>query len=124
MLRMMDMGINGAGSSLERPEDFDEQKITVGVSVEGRKFWRFMPLHTTYDDVKRRLIIGQTIMNGLFTEDLDDFLDGLSWGLGCLPPADAAWRLIFENLGKALREVFEMNPYRRGVSPGVKANLS
>jgi imidazoleglycerol phosphate dehydratase HisB len=130
--RMMDLGINGAGSSLERPEDFDEQKITVGVSVEGRKFWRFMPLHTTCDDIKRRLIIGQTIMNGLFTEDLDDFLDGLSWGLGCsiaihikdLPPADAAWRIIFENLGKALREVFDINPYQKGVSPGVKANLS
>jgi len=132
VLRMMDSGINGAGSSLERPEDFDEQKITVGVSVEGRKFWRFMPLHTTYEDIKRRLILGQTVMNGLYTEDLDDFLDGLSWGLGCsiavhikdLPPADAAWRLIFENLGKALREVFERNAYRKGVSPGVKANLS
>jgi imidazoleglycerol phosphate dehydratase HisB len=130
--RMMDLGINAAGSSLERPEDFEEQKITVGVSVEGRKFWRFMPLHTTDDDIKHRLIIGETIMNGLFTEDLDDFLDGLSWGLGCsiaihirdLPPAETAWRMIFANLGKALREVFAVNPYRKGVSAGVKANLS
>jgi len=130
--RMMDLGINGAGSSLERPEDFDAQKITVGVSVEGRKFWQFMPLHTSYDDIKRRLIIGQTIMNGVFTEDLDDFIDGFSWGLGCsiaihikdLPPAEIAWRMIFENLGKALHEVFDINPYRKGVTPGVKANLS
>lgn len=130
--RMMDLGINGAGSSLERPEDFDKQKITVGVSVEGRKFWRFIPLRNTTEDLKRRLIMGHTIMNGLFSEDLDDFLDGLSWGLGCsiaihikeLPPAEAAWRMIFENLGKALREVFDINPYRKGVSPGVKANLS
>ena len=130
--RMMDLGINGAGSSLQRPADFNEQKINVGVSVEGRKFWRFVPLHTTYEDIKRRLIIGQTVMNGLFSEDLDDFLDGLSWGLGCsivvhikdLPPAEEAWRMIFENLGKALSEVFEINPYRKGVPPGVKANLS
>ena len=66
------------------------------------------------------------------SEDLDDFLDGLSWGLGCsivihikdLPSAEDAWRMIFKGLGKALREVFEINPYRKGVAPGVKANLS
>jgi hypothetical protein len=31
--------------------------------------------------------------------------------------------MIFKNLGIALREVFEINPYRKGVPPGVKANL-
>lgn len=130
--RMMEQGINGAGSSLQHPDDFSQQDITVGVSVEGRKFWRFVPIGTTIEIIKRRLIIGQTVMNGLFSEDLDDFLDGLSWGLGCsivvhikdLPPAEAAWLMIFENLGRALREVFAINPYRKGVPPGVKANLA
>ncbi len=129
--RMMDFGINGAGSSIQAPLDFADQKISVGVSVEGRKFWRFVPLYTTGDDIRQRLIIGHTIMGGLFSEDLDAFLDGSSWGLGCsiiihikdLPPAEEAWPLIFKNLGIALCEVFEINPYRKGVPPGVKANL-
>jgi hypothetical protein len=71
-------------------------------------------------------------MGGLYSEDLDDFLDGLTWGLGCslvihikeLPPAEDAWTMIFKQLGVALGEVFEINPYRKGVPPGVKANLS
>ena len=70
-------------------------------------------------------------MGGLFSEDLDDFLDGLSGGPGCsliihiadLPPAGEAWPMIFKHLGIALREVFDINPYRRGVTPGVKASL-
>ena len=130
--RMLDVGINAAGSSIQNPADFYEQQIKVGISVEGRKFLRFVPLNTTYDDIKRRLIIGHTIMNGLFSEDLDDFLDGFSWGLGCslvvhikdLVSAEDAWRTIFSNLGQALREVFAINSYRQGVPPGVKANLS
>jgi imidazoleglycerol phosphate dehydratase HisB len=130
--RMRDLGINGAGSSIQNPLDFTDQKISVGVSVEGRKFRQFVALNTTYDDIRQRLIIGHTIMGGLFSEDLDDFLDGLSWGLGCslvihikdLPPAEEAWPMIFKNLGIALSEVFEINPYRKGVPPGVKANLS
>jgi imidazoleglycerol phosphate dehydratase HisB len=130
--RMMAQGINGAGSSLQRPDDFDLQKITVGVSVEGRKFFRIVPTGISFESIQRHLIIGETVMGGLFSEDLDDFLDGLSWGLGCsivvhikdLPSAQAAWLMIFENLGRALREVFAINPYRKGVPPGVKANLS
>ncbi len=132
MKRMMAQGINGAGSSLQDPDDFNQQRISVGVSVEGRKFWRFVPLDTTINEIKQRLIIGQTVMNGLFSEDLDDFIDGLSWGLGGsivihikdLLPAETAWRMIFENLGRALKEVFAVNPYRKGVPPGVKANLA
>ena len=130
--RMMDLGINGAGSSLQHPRDFCHQKISVGISVEGRKSWRFVPLNATNADIRRRLIIGHTIMGGLYSEDLDDFLDGLTWGLGCslvihikeLPPAEDAWPMIFKHLGVALGEVFEINPYRKGVPPGVKANLS
>jgi len=130
--RMMDLGINGAGSSLQNPLDFGQQKISVGVSVEGRKFWRFVPLNTTKADIRQRLVIGHTLMGGLYSEDLDDFLDGLTWGLGCslmvhikeLPPAEVAWSMIFKHLGVALREVFDINPFRKGVPPGVKANLS
>jgi hypothetical protein len=129
---MMDLGINGAGSSLQHPRDFCHQKISVGISVEGRKSWRFVPLNATNADIRQRLIFGHTIMGGLYSEDLDDFLDGLTWGLGCslvihikeLPPAEDAWPMIFKHLGVALGEVFEINPYRKGVPPGVKANLS
>ena len=130
--RMNDLGINGGGDSFETAEDFHGQPIRVAVSVEGRKFWRFIPLNTDYNQVRKNLIIGQTIMGGLFSEDLDDFLDGLSWGLGCsimihikdLPPANTAWPMIFKHLGRALHGAFEINPFRQGVPPGVKANLS
>ncbi len=130
--RMKAVGVNGAGSSLRRPEDLETQDIRVGVSVEGRKFWRFVPLDSDSETLKRRLVIGHTVFGGLYSEDLDDFLDGLSWGLGCslvvhirrLPPPEQAWTMIFERLGEALRAVFEVNPYRRGLPPGVKANLS
>ena len=130
--RMTVAGVNGAGSSLREPADFDAQSISVGVSVEGRKFWRFVPLDTTHETLRRRLIIGHTVFGGLFSEDLDDFLDGLSWGLGCslvvhirrLPPPEQAWGMIFQHLGRALKEVFEINPHYRGVPPGVKASLS
>ena len=129
--RMMELGINGAGSSLQNPLDFGSQEISVGVSVEGRKVLRFVPLDMPQADVRQHLIIGHTIMGGLYSEDLDDFLDGLTWGLGCslvihikeLPPAEDAWPMIFKYLGVALGEVFEINPYRKGVPPGVKANL-
>ncbi len=130
--RMEAVGANGAGSSLRRPEDLETQDIRVGVSVEGRKFWRFVPLDSDSETLKRRLVIGHTVFGGLFSEDLDDFLDGLSWGLGCslvvhikrLPPPEQAWGMIFRHLGEALHEVFEVNPLRRGLPPGVKANLS
>ncbi|HID07355.1 MAG TPA: hypothetical protein EYP10_09430, partial [Armatimonadetes bacterium] len=59
--RMLAVGINGAGSSLQQSAGFDSQQITVGVSVEGRKFWRFVPLNTTYQTLQRRLIIGHTV---------------------------------------------------------------
>ena len=129
--RMMELGINGAGSSLQDPLDFGNQKISVGVSVEGRKILRFVPLDIPHADIRQHLIIGHTIRGGLYSEDLDDFLDGLTWGLGCslvihikeLSPAEDAWPMIFKYLGVALGEVFEINPYRKGVPPGVKANL-
>jgi imidazoleglycerol phosphate dehydratase HisB len=132
IIRMMTAGINGGGDSLQTAEDFHHRKIRLAVSVEGRKFWRFVPLNTSPRQLQRALIIGQTVMGGIYTEDLDDFFDGLSWGLGCsimvhikkLPAADAAWGLIFHDLGLALKTVFEPNPLRRGVPPGVKANLS
>ena len=130
--RMMDRGVNGGGDSLKTPADFNEQPIRLALSVEGRKFWRFVPLSTTREQIKRQLIIGQTIMDGLYSEDLDDFFDGFSWGLGCsivvhiksLPPPDEAWQTIFQALGVALKDAFDANPYRRGVPPGVKANLA
>jgi len=41
-----------------------------------------------------------------------------------LPPPEQAWGMIFRRLGAALGEVFEVNACRRGLPPGVKANLS
>ena len=132
MLRMIHWGVQGAGSSITTQQDFETQTIRVGLSVEGRKFWKFVPFKASLEQVRKEFIIGQKVYQKLRSEDLDDFLDGLSGGLACsviihlqdLPNADQGWQQIFENLGKALKETFMLNPYRKGVPPGVKATLS
>ncbi|EDN71355.1 hypothetical protein BGP_3512 [Beggiatoa sp. PS] len=131
-LRMVQWGVNGAGSSVRTQQDFETQAIRVGISVEGRKFWKFVPFKISLDKVRQNFIIGHSIYNNLRSEDLDDFLDGLSGGLACsiiihideLIAPNEGWQLLFKNMGKALKEVFALNPYRKGVPPGVKATLS
>ena len=132
VLRMIYWGVNGAGSSISSAADFAQQPIRIGLSIEGRKFWIFVPFQDSYEVLKKNFLIGQNVCDTLRSEDLDDFLDGLSGGLGCsilihiqeLMEADTGWRLIFANLGLSLKEAFAINPYRRGVPPGVKATLS
>ncbi|MEZ4526625.1 MAG: HAD-IA family hydrolase [Desulfobacterales bacterium] len=131
ILRMEKYGISGCGSSIAEPEDFETQNIRVGLSAEGRKFWKFVPFRNSLDEIRRSFIIGQTVCDGVYSEDLDDFLDGLAGGLGCsilihmkqLPDPEAGWKELFAHLGKALREVYAANPFRKGVPPGVKATL-
>jgi HAD superfamily hydrolase (TIGR01509 family) len=125
--RMAASGIEGAGSSLNgtvRP-------IRVGISFEGRKFVRFAPVGWSYDEL-RRALIGQTLSNGLFSEDLDDFVDGFAGGMGCsvvvhwepVNDPDEAWGLVFDGLGAAVAELLRANPARRGVIAGVKGTLA
>lgn len=129
--RMADQGINGAGSSIGKLSDITEQAISVGISVEGRKSCLFIPLATSREQLYRKFIIGHSVFGGLYSEDLDDFFDGFSWGLGCsimihckeIPAPEEGWRQLFCNFGTALSQVFQMNPSRKGVPPGVKANL-
>lgn len=131
-LRMLEWGVNGAGSSISTLQDIEAQPIRVGISVEGRKFWKFVPFKVSLDKVRQDFIIGHNIYDHLRSEDLDDFLDGLSGGLACsiiihieeLIDPNQGWQLLFKNLGKALKEVFALNCYRKGVPPGVKATLS
>ncbi len=130
--RMREYGVHGAGSSIREPEDFDNQPVRVGVSVEGRKIWKLVPLNDSLENLRKNFIVGHTVCDELFSEDLDDFLDGLSGGLGCgilvhLEDAsnpDTGWKMLFQNLGAALKMAFEPNPNRKGVSPGVKATLA
>jgi len=131
VMRMADQGVNGAGSSITKPSDMVHQSISVGISVEGRKSCMFIPLATSRDQLYRKFIIGHTVFGGLYSEDLDDFFDGFSWGLGCsiiihckeIPLPEESWRQLFINFGTALNQVFQMNNNRKGVPPGVKANL-
>lgn len=130
--RMQAWGVNGAGSSLVTPADLEEQAIRVGISVEGRKFLKFLPFTDSYERLRREFLIGQNVGNGLLSEDLDDFLDGLAGGLGAsiiihvktLVEADRGWRQLFTGLGRGLGELFQENPNRKGVPPGVKATLA
>lgn len=134
-VRMELSGVNGAGSNIRKAEDIIDNLVQVGVSVEGRKFWRFISKGGDYKKLKESLLIGQAIYNALRSEDLDDFIDGLSGGMSasimihirdsCLSTLgiEQTWTMIFNALGQALDEVFEENSYRRGVPPGVKATL-
>lgn len=130
--RMQSSGINGAGSSLRSAKEFDEAPIRVGLSVEGRKFVKIVPFSVDEGALEKSLLIGHNVLEGLFSEDMDDFLDGLAGGLGAsimihikdvLAPSDS-WVAVFKNLGKAIKEAFEPNPCRKGLPPGVKATLS
>jgi HAD superfamily hydrolase (TIGR01509 family) len=125
--RMAAIGIEGAGSNLNG----GPQPIRVGISFEGRKFVRFQPVGWSQDEL-RRLLIGQTLANGLFSEDLDDFVDGFAGGMGCsvivhweqITDPDEAWRLIFGGLGAAVAQLLATNRSRRGVIAGVKGTLA
>lgn len=130
--RMMKYGINGAGSNLQTPSDARTKPVAVGVSVEGRKFWRFIPFDGNQENLKRQFLLGQIIMDNMRSEDLDDFMDGLSGGLGAslmihlhdYSDPNRAWQEIFIGLGRAIKEVLAVNPYRQGVPAGVKATLA
>jgi len=130
--RMSEFGINGAGSSISSTDDLTDKAVRVGVSMEGRKFWKFVPLSRDYADLRRRFLIGRTLPNGLFSEDLDDFVDGLAGGLSAsvmihvIPDIDPAvgWPLVFEGLGSAISELLAPNPDRKALTPGVKATLA
>jgi imidazoleglycerol phosphate dehydratase HisB len=132
MLRMSQWGVNGAGSSIQSVDDICSQPIHVGISIEGRKFWLFVPFKDSSEKLKKTFLVGQNIYSNLRSEDLDDFLDGIAGGLACsiivhvheIIEADEGWRLIFAGIGKSLKEAFEVNPYRKGVPPGVKATLA
>ncbi|MBT3388339.1 MAG: HAD-IA family hydrolase [Desulfobacula sp.] len=132
IIRMNKHGVQGAGSSINSAQDIETQDISVGISVEGRKFLKFVPFCQSYDEFKKSFLLTQSLVHGLFPEDLDDFIDGLAGGLVAsimihikkdIEPS-IGWEMIFSNLGKALKTVFQTNPHRKGVPPGVKATLS
>lgn len=130
-LRMESWGVNCSGSSVQTPEDLENQSIRLGLSVEGRKFCLFSPLNDAYSTLRETFLVGQTVLKELRSEDLDDFLDGLSGGMSCsiivhfhkIPSPDQGWVDIFSHIGVALKETFSINPNRKGVPSGVKATL-
>lgn len=131
-VRFDKIGAMGAGSSISSPAEFDNQNVGVCVSVDGRKFWDFIALDGDEKDLLENLIIGKNVINSIRSEDLDDFIDGLSGGLTSsiiilikkISDPGKVWQEVFINLGRAIKEVFEINSNRQGVPPGVKATLS
>lgn len=130
--RMTEFGIYGAGSNIGSVELLDRLPVRVGVSMEGRKFWKYVPLGQSYTDFRRAFLIGHTLPNGLYTEDLDDFVDGFSGGLAAsvivhierdVDPV-IGWPLTFRGLGEAIAELLQENPDRKALTPGVKATLA
>ncbi|MGH3833646.1 MAG: hypothetical protein ACRDRS_24955, partial [Pseudonocardiaceae bacterium] len=130
--RMSKFGIHGAGSSIKDPGDDAHQPIRVGVSMEGRKFWKYVPMSQDYGDFRKAFLVGHTLANGLYSEDLDDFVDGLAGGLESSiimhidDDADpvTGWPMLFRGLGEAMAGLLAVNPHRRSLAPGVKATLA
>jgi hypothetical protein len=128
---MVRYGAHGAGSTISSSADLSARAINVGVSVEGRKFWKFIPGDGDYARLRREFLIGQNCLGSLRSEDLDDFVDGLAGGMSAsisihvirIDTPSTEWVGVFRGLGAALRGAFELNPFRRGVPPGVKATL-
>jgi len=130
--RMERVGVNGAGSSIRSVADLDGDAIRVGLSVEGRKFLQWAAFAVNHAELRRDFLIGHTVGKSLFSEDLDDFLDGFAGGLTAsvvvhlkevVAPA-TGWPLIFCCLGRAIAEALSPNAMRKGVPPGVKATLA
>lgn len=129
--RMSELGIYGAGSNVRSLDDV-ERPVRVGLSMEGRKFWKYVPFGGDYPTFRRSFLIGHTLCGDLFSEDLDDFVDGFAGGLQAsvmvhVAPgvgAEAGWPAVFPALGEATRELLSVNPYRRALAPGVKATLA
>lgn len=129
--RMETTGVNGAGSSIQSAEDFENDTVSASISVEGRKFLKIVSA-TDIDDMRWRLMLGAKAFDTVRSEDIDDFFDALAGGMkGSIflherqPHDDPAvfWDKAIDALGKALSEAFEPNESRRGLPPGVKATL-
>jgi imidazoleglycerol phosphate dehydratase HisB len=129
--RMEGFGVNGAGSSVKTLADYSSGAVRVGVSIEGRKFVKFVPFTASTQSMRKGLLVGPLVYGSIRAEDLDDFLDGLAGGLACsiivhlrsFDDPEATWAALFEQLGLAIRECLEPNPYRKGLPAGVKATL-
>lgn len=130
--RMDRFGIQGAGASIKGAGAGSSLPVRVGVSMEGRKFWKYVPMSQDYGDFRKSFLVGHTLDNGMFTEDLDDFVDGLAGGLEAsiivhidngIEPTQG-WPLLFHELGVAMAGLLAVNPYRRSLTPGVKATLA
>jgi HAD superfamily hydrolase (TIGR01509 family) len=130
--RMDKFGIQGAGSSIKDSAEGVYQPIRVGVSMEGRKFWKYVPMSQDYCDFRKTFLVGHTLANGLYSEDLDDFIDGLAGGMESsiimhidnnINPV-TGWPILFCELGEAMAGLLAVNPYRLSLAPGVKATLA
>jgi hypothetical protein len=72
------------------------------------------------------------LTNGMFSEDLDDFVDGLAGGLqsSIIVHIDRdvspiwGWPMLFRGLGEAMAGLLAVNPHRLALAPGVKATLA
>lgn len=129
--RMLSDGVNGAGSSLRTADDFHNAGVSASVSVEGRKFLKIVSA-TNMDEFRWRNVLGHEAYGTVRTEDIDDFIDALAGGMRASfflherKPYDdpsAFWADAIPAIGKAVSEVFEPNPARKGLPPGVKATL-
>jgi imidazoleglycerol phosphate dehydratase HisB len=113
--------------------DFDNAAVAAAVSVEGRKFLKFVPFDISPSTFKAKFVIGRDAFGSVRCEDIDDFLDALAGGMRAsillhfrrtdgLDSA-ALWPQAITSVGEAVRQAIDINPVRKGLPPGVKATL-
>lgn len=128
--RWRHLGMSGFGSSISVPGDL-EALTRVAISIEGRKFWKFVALEAPYSALRRGMLVGRPVRPDLRSEGLDDFIDGLAGGLGAsimvhvasFDDPSSSWWCTFSGLGTAIGRAFAADPLRVGLPPGVKATL-
>jgi imidazoleglycerol phosphate dehydratase HisB len=103
------------------------------VSVEGRKFLKFIPFDISYPEFRKSFILGKNVFGTLRSEDIDDFFDALAGGMrasimvhfrNCRSSGErVAWETAIVSVARAVKEAMSVNHLRRGLPPGVKATL-
>ena len=113
------VGIDAVGSSMMA---IDEAIATALISFEGRAN-RYLDLHTPGSSMER--------VEDMLSADLQQFFDGFAQGaratihVRSLQAEDPhhAWESMFRAFGVALRNALKTNPWRAGLTAGLKGTL-
>lgn len=111
-------GVHGFGDAIGI---IDEAKAETAISFESRAF--------SLVDWHKVEVANQ--VEGMDSEDLQTFLDGFAQGAACTLQTDVfrgtnghhIWEAVFRSLGSALKNAFEADESRKGMTSGVAGKI-